>query len=190
MIEVLKGNWPLAMGAAAFCVLLICIWTLIGRRRAEKKRDEKRLKDQVLNQAIRNSLGKEQTSGEWMESTGVLTYAKESAVVVRLAVMGRKGGSYVVNPDREVVIGKSPGPGGIVLSAPGVGERHCCLFASRGAVYMKSLDASLRTEIRRGFYRTPAGMKGIRLYTNDLVCAGSLKIRITLMDHTGHVIAE
>lgn len=200
MLTVIKTYWPLAlaMGVMAIAALII-ILKLIRMKKDEKAAYEARLKDQVLNEALKNSQGKRgpfrgQDSARPLEEAArpaqKQALAEEGKIVVKLTVTGKQPANYVVNPEKDVLIGSRQGSSEIVLPEQGIAPRHCGIFSYKGGVYIRNLNDSYETILKRKNKSTRVSDKGIRVFTGDIVQIGVCRIQITLMDYIGNVIPE
>lgn len=200
MLTIIKTYWPLALAVAAAAIAaVIIIFKLIRIKKKEKTAYEARLKDQVLNEALKNSLGKQnvirgQGSARPLETDVRATQkpaaAEEGKIVVKLTVTGKRPANYVVNPEKDVVIGSREGGSEIVLPEKGIGPRHCSIFSYKGGIYIRNLSGSYETILKRKNKSTSVSDKGIRVFTGDIIQIGVCRIQITLMDYIGNVIPE
>ncbi len=200
MLTIIKTYWPLALAiAAAAIAVLAIILKLVRRKKEERAAYEARLKDQVLNEALKNSLGKrspfqKQDSARPLEAAAgpaqKQAVAEEGKIVVKLTVTGRRSANYVVNPEKDVLVGSREGGCDVVLSEQGVEARHCSIFSYKGGVYIRNLSSSGETILKRKSQSTRVSDKGIRVFTGDMVQIGVCRIQITLMDYIGNVIPE
>ncbi len=200
MLTIIKTYWPLAlaMGAAAIAALII-ILKLIRMKKDEKAAYQARLKDQVLNEALKNSLGKRgafrgQDSALPLEAAVLpaqkQAMAEEGKIVVKLTVTGKRSANYVVNPETEVLIGSREGGNEIVLPEKGIAPQHCSIFSYRGGIYIRNLGDSHETILKRKNKSTRVSDKGIRVFTGDIIQIGVCRVQITLLDYIGNVIPE
>lgn len=186
------------VGVPVIAILMIVL-RLVRKKKEAKSAYEAKLKDQVLSEALKNSLGK---GGSFREQERVRSLeaisqpvvkqavAGEGKVVVKLVVTGKQSASYVVNPEEDILIGSQEGMNKIVLADSGIARQHCDIFAYKGGVYIRNLNHSYETILKRKNRSTNVSEKGIQVYTGDMIQIGVCKIQVTLMDYVGKVIQE
>lgn len=195
MMGLLKEYW---YAAAAGAVLLFAAALLANRivknKKREKEQFEKRMKDQVLNEALKNNLGrrnafKEPDHAVPLEGTpGGAGSARAGQAVMKLTVAGSRAASYVVNPEEHVLLGSAEGMNDIILKDERIAQQHCDFFSYKGHVYVRNLNPAYPMALRRGGNQAMVGEQGVRVLTGDQVLMGSHRVEITLMDYVGTVI--
>lgn len=197
MIQLLlKYRYFLAAGVVV--VLLLILFQNKRKEKNQKKETyEKRVKDQILNEALKNNFGrrnafKEADKAEPMESCMDLRKSdteKRGSIVMKLSVVGDQTKSYVINPEKHVLIGRAEGLNDIVLNGENIARQHCDVFMYENRVYVKNLDSSYPMALSRKSSRTMVEKQEIRVMTGDIILIGGYKIHVTLTDYMGNIIA-
>lgn len=189
MIQLLKDNWYVIL--AGLSLLVSISRFLLKRRNARREREEqaqRQLKDQALNEALKNSMARRNTfsqsqaapMGQAGEKRG-----EKGPVLVRLLVGGTKPESYVLNLENHVYLGRSPSENDIVLNGEYVAPRQCDLFLYQGHAFVRNLEQDNPVVLRRGKKQVRVEGGIVQLMTGDQLIVGYQKIGITLMDYLG-----
>lgn len=180
MPELIEGPGITALVLSAMVVSGFLFFLKLSRRkRQEKEAYEEQLKNQALNETLKNSLAKTEPSAENK------TYIKLREPVVKLTINRKNKESYVVNPKDHIFIGSNKTVNKIVISDPACCDRHCELFFHQGRVCLRNVQAEKPTVLKRGSKKTEVTQKGILLYTGDCFFIGKCQIQVTLLDYTG-----
>lgn len=208
MIQLLKDNWYLvAAGAALLLAAVLLINRLIQKRKQEKKEYIQRMKDQVLNEALKNNLGRrnafkkpeqavslessDEKAGRKQVRTGqiLMKLTVTRTPETKISVTGVRIENYVVNPEEHVLIGSAVGMNDIILNDKGIAQQHCDFFSYKAHVYVRNLNPAYPMMLSRKSSHTKVGETGVRVLTGDELSVGSSRIEITLIDYVGNVIS-
>lgn len=207
MIQMVKDNWYLvAVGAALVLVTALLVSRLIQKRKQEKKEYIQRMKDQALNEALKNNLGRrnafkkpeqavplessDENAGREKGRTGqiLMKLTVTGRPETKISVTGARTENYVVNPEEHVLIGSAVGMNDIILNDKGIAQQHCDFFSYKSHVYVRNLNPACPMMLSRKSNHTKVGEKGVRVLTGDELSVGSSRIEITLIDYVGNVI--
>lgn len=208
MIQLLKDNWYIvAAGAVLLLAAALLINRLVQKRKQEKKQYTQRMKDQVLNEALKNNLGRRNAfktpeqavplesagtnAGKEQVRTGqiLLKLTVTRMPASKVPVTGTKPENYVVNPEEHVLLGSAAGMNDIILNDKGIAQQHCDFFSYKEHVYVRNLNPAYQMVLSRKSSHTLVGEAGVRILTGDELSMGSSRIEITLIDYVGNVIS-
>ncbi len=198
MIQVWKENWYFAAaGAVLLIVGLLAVNRFLKDRKQKKEQYTKRMKDQVLNEALKNNLGRRNAFKKPDQAVPLEEERQQNPeesvrngqIVMKLTVTGAKTESYVVNPEEHVLLGSADGMNDIILKDRNIAQQQCDIFLYKNSVYVRSLNDGFQMALRRRSSQTPVGGKGIRILTGDQILMGNYRIQVTLMDYVGNVIS-
>ncbi len=196
MLDIIKEKWYFAVAAALLLLVIVIVNRYLKKHREKKEQYQKRLKEQALSEALKNSRGRKnvfvqnnQAAPIEMENPG---NRQETALggrlVVQISVTGQNSGNYVLNPEEHILIGSAETGNDIVLSGKDVAPKQCDIFQYKDQVYVKSLDPGFPVELRRKVRQTAVGEKAIRVLTGDQIRIGVHIIQVSLMDYKGNLI--
>ena len=196
MSQLIKENWFLI--PAAILILAGALFLLQKHRktaREKKEQYERQLKDQVLNEALRNNMARhtasrsgQATPMEQAVQSGQRASLRQGPVVLHLVVKGRPDKDYVLNLQDPICLGREPQGKGIVLEGEQVAPRHCEIFLYQGHVYIRDLASGRPTVLKRKERQTQVGGNGVQVMTGDRLLIGGIQAQIALMDHMGKVV--
>lgn len=191
-------KWIITHGYLLLPVLiLIAVLVILQRnwkkRQEEKARRDKRLKDQILAEALKNSRGKRSSFGgkgkaEPLDLNQDPQKNIKGVIVVQMTMGGNKAERYAMNPEDHILLGAAEGMNDIVLQDSNIAQQQCDIFMYQEQVYVRNLNSSYPMGLKRGNQRTPVGDRGIRILTGDTLWLGSCQIRIALMDYAGNTM--
>lgn len=197
MLQLLSVYWYFFAAVAAVLLMIVrIIWKTLMKRRETKEEYQKRLKQQALDEAIknggkwqdpfqrqqvRNPVGQESLGGE----TNVLN---NGTIILRLTILGDKKKDYVVNPERHIFMGSQSGGNDILLTGEGVAPRHCELFRYEQRVYIRNICPAWKAVLKRKTKQISIGENGVQVQTGDQILLGQYRIQIELLNHTGNTI--
>lgn len=193
MIQFFKDKWYYGAAALVLLLILVLVSRYMGKRKEKRAQYQKILKDQALNEALKNSRSRKNvfSTGSPAEpmKTGGTDGKKENAVngwvVLQLSVMGAKAASYMLNPEDHVLLGSRGGMNDILLPGEGVAPQQCDIFLYQGQVYVKSLNPGYPVVLRRKRLRTIVGEQAVKLLTGDQLRIGASHVMVSLMDYKG-----
>ena len=124
MLDIIKEKWYFAVAAALLLLVIVIVNRYLKKHREKKEQYQKRLKEQALSEALKNSRGRKnvfvqnnQAAPIEMENSG---NRQETALggrlVVQISVTGQNSGNYVLNPEEHILIGSAETGNVIVLS--------------------------------------------------------------------------
>lgn len=158
-------------------ILVICvaiIGTIIFAVRASEKAEKQKyydaaykiLKEECLNQAICNN-GQVAEAGE--------------KLMIYLKWKDYEQQGYVFDPDKPVRIGRDPEQNDICIRDNTVSFNHCMLFSYEGGLYLKDLNSSNGTWLKRGlFSQLVTGV--VLVLSGDKITVGGLTMRVTVFE--------
>lgn len=197
MFQLIKENWFLI--PAAILILAVCIFFIHKYRKAareKKERYERQLKDQALNEALRNNMARHDTFGwsgqampmEQAAKDGQGAGHRQGPVVLHLVVKGRPDKSYVLNLQDPIRLGGEPKGNDIVLEGGQVAPQHCEIFRYQGHVYIRDLASGRPTVLKRRDRQTQVGGAGVQIMSGDRLLIGGIQAQIALLDHIGKAV--
>lgn len=194
MIQILKDNWYFVIaGAAVLLAAALFLNRQSQKRKREKEQYNRRMKDQVLNEALKNNLG---SRNVFKEPNQVVPLEQRDSrrgdkgrIVLKLTVTGGQRQSYVVNPEEHVLIGSAKGMNDIILEDKGAARQHCDIFLYQDHIYVRNLNPAYRMLLKRKNNQLPVEDRGVKLLTGDRILIGKSRIEVTLMDYAGNTIS-
>lgn len=161
-----------------------------------KEQYAQRMKDQALNEALKNNCGRrnafrEETSIKSLEQVEQRTSETESRgiVVVKLQILGKEKKSYIVNPAEHILLGNIENMNDVVLNDNSIAAQQCDIFLHGERVYVRNLNTSKYMVLSRKGGKIAVEEQGIQLLTGDIVYMGNSRIQVTLLDYRGNTIA-
>lgn len=196
MFQKVQEYWYVVAAGAALAVFLLLFYYLRNKKKQKKNDFEQRLKDQALNEALKNSLGRR---NEFSESQAVVPLEQEKKkkseseakrlIVMKLEVFGEKKQSYVVSPEEHVFLGNAEAINDIVLNDKNIASKQCDIFLHEEHVYIHKLASGSRMCLVRKGRQIELEAQSVQLLTGDNIYVGSSRIQITLMDYMGNTIS-
>ncbi|RKJ02690.1 FHA domain-containing protein [bacterium D16-54] len=196
MLDIIKEKWYFAAAAVVLLAVILIANRYLKKYKEKKEQYQKRLKEQALSEALKNSRGRKNVFAQNNQAAPMETAnpgeGQETVpggrLVVQLSLVGQKSGSYVLNPEDHILLGSSEDGNDIVLPGKDVAPKQCDIFQYKDQVYVKSLDLSFPVELRRKVRQTAVTNKAIRVLTGDQIRIGVHIIQISLMDYKGNLI--
>ncbi len=197
MFRLIKENWYLI---PVVILILAGLFFIVHRHRKaareKKERYERQIKDQVLNEALRNNMARHNA---FSKSSPAVPMEQEmpgrqkegdrqGLIFLRLVVKEEQEKSYVLNLQDPIRLGRAPQGNDIVLEGGQVALQHCVFFLYQGHVYVRALSADSLTVLKRKAQQTQVGSTGVQVMTGDRLLIGGIRTWITLMDHVGNEI--
>lgn len=196
MLQKIQEHWYFAAAGAAVVVLLLLFHKWKSQQKKKKEQYEKRMKDQALNEALKNNFGRrnafrQSQSATPLEQQDVEKTENDSQglIVMKLQVLGKDKKSYVVSPEEHVLLGSTEGMNDVVLNDKNIAPQQCDIFLHKEHVYVRNLNLERRMVLTRKGGQMELGEQGVQVLTGDILYMGNSRIQITLMDYMGNTIA-
>ncbi|MGL5436045.1 MAG: hypothetical protein ACRDBO_11680 [Lachnospiraceae bacterium] len=196
MLQLLKEYWYLAAGAILLLLSLLHILLKYQKKKKEQQESyQKKLKNQVLNEAIKNSSvnhdmfrQKETQHPISFDAKGKsIELYKDGNTVLRLSITGKAKNDYVVNPEKHIFLGGQPGKNDILLEGEHIASQHLEVFRYEQQVYIRNLYPDWPAHLKRKGSQTVVGTRGICISTGDQISLGEYRIGVELLDYTGTI---
>lgn len=197
MLRLFKENWYLI--PIAILILAGFFFFIHRHRKAareKKERDERQLKDQVLNEALRNNMARHNAFGQSGQAGpmereavgGQKETIRQGLFFVHLVVKGKPDKSYVLNLQDPIRLGRAPQGNDIVLEGEQVAPQQCEIFPYQDHIYIRDLASGSPAVLKRKNQQTQVGSAGIRVMTGDRLLVGGIQMQISLIDYVGNEI--
>lgn len=195
MLLKIQEYWYLAAAGATLVVFLLLFYYWRNKKKQKKEAYEQRLKDEALNEALKNSLGKRNEFLKSQAVTPLEQYKKTKSepdakglIVMKLEVMGKKKQSYVVSPEDHIFLGNEATVNDVILDDRNIAAKQCDIFLYDNHVYIHNLHSQNRMLLIRKGSRMELKEQSVQLITGDNIYVGHHRIQITLMDYMGNTI--
>ncbi|MDD3253290.1 MAG: FHA domain-containing protein [Lachnospiraceae bacterium] len=196
MIHLLRGNWYLVVAAAVVLGSLILLNRSVQKKKKREEQYAYRVKDQVLNEALKNNLGRRNAFNASSQAAPLEDELNEKhedqirkgQIVLKLTVTGAKTQNYVVNPEEHILVGSAEGMNDIVLKDKNIAQQQCDIFLHEHGVYIRNLNLNYSTILKRKGNQIRIEEKGVRILSRDQIILGNCKIQVMLMDYVGNII--
>lgn len=192
----LKENWYFLL--FAIVALIITLKIIFQKRKESREREEqyqKKLKDQVLNEALKNSMAKHNSFAQTSQAAPVeqenpnnrQISVEQGLIMMRLVVTGERKESFVLSPKDGILLGRAKN-NNIVLSNEFVANHQCEIFMYQGHTYVRNLCLDNQIILRRKSQQTLVGKNGVQLQTGDQLMIGYYGIQVAFTDYVGKEI--
>lgn len=196
MLQNIQEHWYVAAAGAAIVVFLLLFHNWKSQRKKKKEQYDQRMKDQALNEALKNNLGRRNAFRQSQAATPLEQQEmpqKETdsrgLMVMKLQLLGREKKSYVVSPQEHILIGSAEGMNDVVLNDQNIAPQQCDIFLHKEHVYIHNLNLDRHMLLTRRGGRMELGEQSVQLLTGDIIYMGNSRLQVTLMDYMGNTIA-
>lgn len=196
MLSFLKTYWYLIFVAVSSLISLVRV-ILNKRKKAKEENEEyqKKLKNEALNEALKNSIAHHNAFSKEKQATPIggtnsneqQENMRQGLLLMRVMLMS-DGSSYVVSLQERVSLGSAAGQNDIVLQGETVAPHQCEYFMYQGHVFVRNLSPGNPVILRRKKNQASVDERGIQILTGDEMIIGGYRIQITFMDYVGNTI--
>ena len=182
------------------CIVLglggVFLWRRFKERKEEKLSYQEKIKDKVLNEAIKNKI----LTLKQLKEENILSLEEQlqkekkksndqDCIIIELTIHSKSGEkNYILNPEKLICIGSERGMNDIVLEDEKIAKKQCEIFLYHREVYIKNTDQKFKIWIQRRDQCKELKESAIKLVTGDRLYMNNCQIQIMFMDYMGNVI--